>query len=47
MSIEGRLFVMAWLLLMAAGLVATVGLPAGLGVLTDMVQLALGAVFER
>ena len=45
MSIESRLFVMAWLLALAAGLVVTVGLPAAFTVLADTVQLGLSALF--
>ena len=44
MASEGRLTLLLWLLVLAAGLVVTIGLPAAFTVLTDTVQLALGAI---
>jgi len=43
--VGARLMLLAWLLVLAAGLVVTIGLPAAFTALIDTVQLALGAIF--
>ncbi|HEU0166506.1 MAG TPA: hypothetical protein VFS62_01930 [Chloroflexota bacterium] len=40
-----KVMLLAWLLVLAAGLVVTLGPPAAFSVLTDTIQLAQSAIF--
>ncbi|MBV9120743.1 MAG: hypothetical protein JOZ39_08530 [Chloroflexi bacterium] len=47
MTVESRILIALWLLVLAAGLLVTIGLPTAFSLLTDTAPAVLGAVFTE